>query len=172
MLHRDIKPDNVLLTAAGRCKIADFGCARYLWEQAPTSEEQQRRALEQAGVDQENKMTWPVGTFFYMAPEVSRGGSYGTEADVYSWGVTAFQIATSSLPKHLDAVSSSFEGQALFERARSNDPAVRGSVLLLREDVYFENVDWALLHSQCDAGECAPDGCDGSLHLGGSARSE
>lgn len=76
IIHRDIKPDNLFLTADGAVKVLDFGIARV---RAPG------RATTKAGVT--------LGTFAYMPPEQARGlGEIDGRADVYAVGATMFRL--------------------------------------------------------------------------------
>jgi serine/threonine-protein kinase len=76
VLHRDVKPANVFLTAGGRAKLGDFGTGIFLTE--PAKER--------------------VGTAFYMAPEVFRGDSATVQSDIYSLGVLAYEVLTGKRP--------------------------------------------------------------------------
>lgn len=78
LIHRDVKPNNVLLTPDGRAKLADFGLVRHL------------RGEEGAGVIS--------GTPAYMAPELFDGVAANAASDLYALGVTLYYLLTARLP--------------------------------------------------------------------------
>jgi predicted Ser/Thr protein kinase len=85
VLHRDIKPDNILLDAKGRVKIADFGIAKLAGETELPS------TLTRSGMQ--------LGTPAYMAPEqMVNPGSVDHRADIYSLGVVLYEMLTGELP--------------------------------------------------------------------------
>jgi hypothetical protein len=88
VIHRDVKPGNLMLAADGQVKLADFGIA---W------------AGDSLSVTQHGAV---LGTIAYLAPEQSAGGQATPQADIYALGVVLFQLITGRLP---------FAGQSLPE---------------------------------------------------------
>lgn len=87
LVHRDVKPENVLLDADGQALLTDFGIARPL------------TALRQSGVARTLAATGlPVGTPEYMAPEQLRGESTDQRADVYALGAVLYELLTGRVP--------------------------------------------------------------------------
>ena len=125
VLHRDVKPANVFLTAEGNAKLGDFGTGIFLTDG--------KRLEEQ------------VGTAFYMAPEVFEGKPATVQSDVYSLGVLAYEVIAgqrpfvgstyeelmlqhlTSLPRNLQNVRQdmSKELNNVVARAMSRDPSKR-----------------------------------------------
>lgn len=99
MIHRDIKPDNILIEKGGnwldseydpqvhRARLTDFGIARQV-------DQSQSMAMTQAG--------GLLGTPLYMSPEQCKGMDAGPQADIYSLGVTLFQLLTGQTPFRAD----------------------------------------------------------------------
>ncbi len=80
ILHRDIKPSNILVTRDGTLKLADFGIARYTWQQQGT--------LTRHG----------IGTPEYMSPEQTRGEAIDERSDIYAIGITLYEMLTGRNP--------------------------------------------------------------------------
>ncbi len=80
IVHRDIKPQNILLAPNGTVKVADFGIARAM--SAVT--------ITQAGT--------VLGTVQYLSPEQARGGGVGRASDIYTLGVVLYEMLTGRLP--------------------------------------------------------------------------
>ncbi|MGA2470124.1 MAG: protein kinase [Solirubrobacteraceae bacterium] len=90
VVHRDVKPGNILRANDHRVKLADFGIAK---------------ATEQSSITQVGSV---LGTAAYLAPEQGRGEEAGPPADIYALGVVAYQLLSGRLP---------FEGKSLTELA-------------------------------------------------------
>jgi eukaryotic-like serine/threonine-protein kinase len=88
IIHRDIKPDNVMIRNDGRAKVLDFGVAR----RAPGTDGAQPGLSTMGGDGQ------PIGTPLYMAPEQLRSTPLDARTDQFSWGVLAYELLTGSTP--------------------------------------------------------------------------
>jgi eukaryotic-like serine/threonine-protein kinase len=79
LVHRDIKPHNVMCDSDGRVKVTDFGIAR-------------------AGASQMTEAGSIIGTAQYLSPEQARGGVVDYRSDLYSLGVVLYELLTGTVP--------------------------------------------------------------------------
>ena len=127
LIHRDVKPQNVLLNGDGRAQVTDFGIAR---------------SLEAVGRTETGTV---LGTSHYIAPEQARGERVDAQTDVYSFGVVLYEVLAGQVPysgenfltvamRHVnEKVPSVLEARpdaplrlaALVERCMAKDPAER-----------------------------------------------
>ena len=85
IIHRDIKPQNIYLLPDGTIKLGDFGIA------------------QADGVDDSLTATGDIiGSVYYLAPEISKGGQATFQSDIYSTGVTFFELLTGQVPYNKD----------------------------------------------------------------------
>jgi serine/threonine protein kinase len=84
LIHRDIKPQNILVSTDGSVKVADFGIARSL------------------GASQMTRTGIVMGTAHYISPEQAQGAPASASSDIYSLGVVLFEMVTGRLPFDAD----------------------------------------------------------------------
>src|SRR5262249_9770187 len=111
MIHRDIKPENILITKKADAKVTDFGLAR-------STDEDTQVSLTQSGAI--------VGTPVYMSPEQVQGKKLDARTDIYSLGVTAFQMLSGRPP---------FKGENAFDLALQHVQSKAPSLRELRPDI-------------------------------------
>lgn len=103
IIHRDIKPQNILIDEDGNVKITDFGIATTLSETSFT------------------KTNSVLGTVHYISPEQARGGTATKKSDIYALGIVLYELLTGELP---------FSGESAVSIAlkhlQSETPSVRG----------------------------------------------
>jgi serine/threonine-protein kinase len=93
IIHRDVKPENVMVRSDGLVKVLDFGVAR---RTVPGSKTHDSRPAEHASTPSGSGRL--VGTPAYMPPEQIRGEAIDGRADQFAWGVLAYELLTGHLP--------------------------------------------------------------------------
>lgn len=115
IIHRDIKPQNILMDLDGQVKLTDFGIAM---------------ALSATALTRTNSV---MGTVHYLSPEQARGGMATKRTDIYSLGIVLFEMLTGKLP---------FSGESAVSIALKHLQEQTPSVRALRPDIpqSLENV--------------------------------
>nr|XP_033466146.1 myotonin-protein kinase isoform X1 [Epinephelus lanceolatus] len=154
-VHRDIKPDNILLTADGHIRLGDFGSCL--------------RLLEDGMVHS----SLAVGTPDYLSPEILRavegGGGYGPECDWWALGICAYEMMLGTTPFYAESISETYakiihfqeyfefpsSGPEVSDKARSFVTGLicerevrlgRKGSSDFRSHPFFSGLDWGSLH--------------------------
>uniref|UniRef100_A0A4W6DYY0 non-specific serine/threonine protein kinase n=1 Tax=Lates calcarifer TaxID=8187 RepID=A0A4W6DYY0_LATCA len=154
-LHRDIKPDNILLTADGHIRLGDFGSCL--------------RLLEDGMVHS----SLAVGTPDYLSPEILRavegGGGYGPECDWWALGICAYEMLLGTTPFYAESISETYakiihfqeyfefplSGPDISDKAHSFITGLicereirlgRKGSSDFRSHLFFSGLDWGSLH--------------------------
>ncbi|CDO70434.1 hypothetical protein BN946_scf184999.g75 [Trametes cinnabarina] len=172
IVHRDVKPKNILLTAEDEVIITDFGLARTFGrtiEQQPWRARQIWQLMEDGTGDgglqtgsQRDKSVSGCGTFGYIAPEMF-SAEYSYEVDVWSFAVTLYEMLHGKLPFGFDRtdgatthelitrsiilpveIGSEVDADAtdLLQSMLAKDPLKRPTWEQIKEHPWFDSIDW------------------------------
>ncbi|MBN1966982.1 MAG: protein kinase [Anaerolineae bacterium] len=114
VVHRDIKPDNILLSSEGHATIADFGIVK----------------MVAAGGSNLTATGGMVGTMAYMAPEQAQGKEVSAASDIYSFGVTVYEMLTGRQPYIADTPM-----QVMFKHISDPIPDIREHIANMPPDL-------------------------------------
>lgn len=163
VIHRDIKPQNIIMTPDKTLKITDFGIAR---------------ATSQATMTMAGNNT--IGTAHYLSPEQARGGYIDQRTDIYSLGIVMYEMLTGQLPfndespvaiaikhlqesaKHITEIKSDIPKplEAIVEKAMAKEPDNRyasAQELLKDLDIVLKNPNARLSFMAADTAAAAQD---------------
>jgi serine/threonine-protein kinase len=126
IIHRDVKPENVMVREDGGVKVLDFGIARRTMSRTPD---------EQHAVDTVTGGGAIAGTPVYMAPEQIKGGDVDARCDQFAWGVMAYELVTGQRPWVETGDVLSLVANILTEAPRSIRPNTKDVPMVVEQTI-------------------------------------
>jgi serine/threonine-protein kinase len=123
VIHRDLKPNNIMVSGEGRVKVLDFGLAKRVEDETIRPDSRPSELLTEAPLTAKGTV---LGTIEYMAPEQLQGKSSDPRSDIFSLGVTLYEMASGVRP---------FRGSSMAELISSVLRDDQEPILSLRPDL-------------------------------------
>jgi serine/threonine protein kinase len=139
VVHRDLKPHNVIIDDEGRVKVTDFGIAR-------------------AGASEITQTGSIMGTARYLSPEQAQGEAVGPRSDLYAIGILLYELLTGTVPFEGESVVASRRGRRARSSRRSRRTSTRSSCARSRRipRTGSPTPTSSSLRSPVNASACAP----------------